>query len=235
MAVNKQNFFDTMDDVMKFMAPLAGGAIPTAGSDEYMTWVMWIGQKIHEDSYRGFWRRLLTKTTLTLEADEETCLLPDNFQKINGIYVFDVNGVDWNEPGNDDGQTLFVEVSSDIEDPDYGKWRVRFSSAPTEEKTATIWYFFAPAVPVEPADKIVLPGDMIAFGALVEYFRQAGAEGSQDDARDEHENRFTSYLSLEVLPNKQELLSWSTRFGKRNDIVATAKNYYRSRDRRYRG
>lgn len=234
MATNKQNYFDTLDDVMKFMAPLAGGSIPPSGTDEYNNWVMWIGQKIHEDSYRGFWRRLLTNKPITITANQETMLLPNNFQKINGIYVLDVDGVDWNEPDNIDKQVLFVEMESDSTDPDYGLWRVRFNVVPTTTRTATLWYFFAPAIPVNPTDKMVLPGDMIAFGSLQEYFRSAGAEGSQDDVRDEHENRYNNYLSLEVLPSKQELLSWSSHHGTRVDLVTKAKNYYRSRNRRYR-
>jgi hypothetical protein len=235
MAVNKSQFIDTLSDVFNFMAPFAGGAIPSENSDEYGYWLAWVCNKMDEASKYAHWRRLLTKTTITLTEGDDFVYLPDNFGDLNGIHLFDVNGVDWNEPGNTDEMSLFVEINGDSTDADYGKWRVRFNTTLTATTTATLWYFFVPAFPEVSTDKIVLPGDMIAYGALSEHFRSSGAEGSQDDARNEYLNRLTNYLAQERIPSKHELLSVGTHFGDAVNHISNARTrYYSSRSMRYR-
>jgi hypothetical protein len=219
----------TLTDVLNFMSPFAGGSIPDENDSEYADWVRWIQVKQEEYAVRGFWRRLLTKVDLSIEKDEETTLLPDNFHKSNGLYVLDVNGVDWAEDSNLDGQVIFVEMCNDSTDEDFGKWRVRYSDTPTEDVTATLWYFANPPKPVDSTDILILPGDMIGYGALTEYYRVANQEGSMDKAEQDAENRFNTYISMEMIPAKYELLNFSTRGSRRIDRLEVAKGYYKSR------
>lgn len=219
----------TLAQCLSFMASFAGGSVPSVTDSEYLDWVRWIAIKQEEYAKRGFWRRLLTKADLSIVADEETTVLPDNFHKSNGLYVLEVDGVDWAEPSNSDGQVLFVEMCIDSTDEDYGKWRIRYATIPTESSTATLWYFAAPPTPSSPTDILILPGDMIAYGALTEYFRTSNQEGSMDKAEQDAENRFISYLSLEMIPSRYELLSFGNGKPTRTDRLTTAKNYYRSR------
>jgi len=87
---------------------------------------------------------------------------------------------------------------------------VRFGTTPTESATGTLWYFYNPPMPVDQDDAIWLDGEMIMYGALKEYFRQSRQAGSQDDARNEYENRFNENLNLEMLPTPQELMGWTS-------------------------
>lgn len=214
---------DTLSDVLNFMAPFAGGSIPNSGSDEYNNWVRWVQVKQEEFARRGFWRRLLKKDTLTFNG--QTVTLPDDFHKSNGLYMFIVDGVDWTDEDSD--VTLYVGMNLDSTDPDYKKWYVDFGE--TKSGTATIWYFAAPPTPVQSTDKIILPGDMVGYAALAEYFRTTGAEGSMDQANIDAENRFNSYLSLEMIPSKWELLKFSA---PKKNYLNEAKKYYTHRPNR---
>lgn len=233
-----QTTIQTLGDVLDFMAPHAGGSVPDSDSTEYAEWVMWIKNKYEEYARRGFWRRLLTRETITLTEDDETVVLPDRFFKPNGLYMLIVTNsetgkdVDWNEYGNSDNQTIFVEMIGDPDSANFGKWQMRFDNAVEETTTAVIWYFAMPPIPGAEEDKLILPGDMIGFAALSEYFRQANQPGSQDDAKNDAEARFAEYMSLEVLPAKNELLSNRENQVGRVDRLAIAKNYYRSRTNR---
>lgn len=219
----------TLTDVLNFMSPFAGGSIPSEDETEYANWLRWIRTKYEECAVRGFWRRLLTKTTQTITKDAEYDYLPSNFHKVNGIYSLYVDGVDWNEPENIDGKTLFIELDLDGESEHYGEWRIRYSTVPSADAEADLWYFGLPIMPTTGSDKILLPGDLIGFGALIEYYRSAGEEGSQDDVRLEFENRFNEYLALEQLPSKQELASFSSYRRARFNRTAKARTYYTSR------
>lgn len=230
MATTTNQIIRTLSDVMSFMSAYAGGSIPNETDEEYSQWRRWIQVKQEEYAIRGFWRRLLTKTTLTIDGELTT--LPDDFHKPNGLYVLEVNGVDWADPDNKDEQKLFVGMCNDSTDDDYNKWQVHFLNIQPDSEEAILWYFQAPPKPVATTDPILLPGDMIAYGALSEYFRQTGAEGSQDDARIEAENRFIEYMALEILPPPYELLTHT----KKPTInrIAVAREYYSSRPNRNR-
>ena len=217
---------DTLSDVLKFMSPFAGGSIPSEGSTEYNDWVRWVQVKQEEFAKRGFWRRLLRKSTISF-SHESLVTLPDDFHKSNGLYMFIVDGEDWTEEDSD--VKLFVGMNLDSSSADYGKWYVEFNEPKTG--TATIWYFAQPKKPESSGDKIILPGDMIAYAALAEYFRTTGAEGSMDQANIDAENRFNSYITLEMIPSKWELLRFSSQRGKAN-FLNKARSYYASRRNR---
>jgi hypothetical protein len=212
---------------MSFMAPYAGGSIPASTDVDYGNWRRWIQLGQQDAANRGFWRRLLLPTTVTITKDEDSIDLPDNFHKVNGIYLLEVDGVDWNEPNNEDEQRLYVYM-----DPDTATWKCKFLGfTPTETVTdATLWYFYNPPVPVEETDPIYLDGEMVGFYALKEYFRKARQPGSQDDARIEYENRLQELLSLEVLPSKQELARWSS-YHQHLGQSASERQYYTGRGR----
>lgn len=218
----------TLGDVLSFMAPFAGGSVPDSGDQEYTDWVSWIQNKQEEFARRGFWRRCLVREEVTLRPGS-THLLPDRLNKPNGVYMLIVDEVDWNEAGNTYGQTIFVEMINDPEDEDFAKWQMRFGVEVEEEVDAILWYFANPPVPTGTDDILILPGDMIGYAALSEYFRQANQEGSQDKAEEDAENRFSEYLSLEVLPAKNELLTNAENPVKKVDRLAKAKSHYTSR------
>lgn len=225
----------TLGDVLSFMAPHAGGSVPDSDSTEYTEWKRWVQNKYEEYARRGFWRRTLTRETLAITEDDETALLPVRFFKPNGLYMFIVTNsdtgvaVDWNENPNSANQTTFVEMINDPEDENFGRWQVRFGTAVPETTTAVIWYFAMPPIPGASDDKLILPGDMIGFAALAEYFRQANQPGSQDDARNDAENRFAEYMALEVIPDKSELLTNAEQPVNRKDRLVVARSYYESR------
>lgn len=232
-----QTTIQTLGDILDFMAPHAGGSVPDEDSTEYDEWVMWIKNKYEEYARRGFWRRLLTREEITLTEGDTTKVLPDRFHKPNGLYMLIVTnddgvGVDWNETPNSDNQTIFIEMISDPDSANFGKWQMRFENEIEETTTAIIWYFAMPPIPGATTDKIILPGDMIGFAALSEYFRQANQPGSQDDAKADAENRFTEYMALEVIPDKSELLTNSEQQTNRVDRLVVARNYYRNRPSR---
>lgn len=217
----------TLGDVLDAMAPFAGGSVPDSGDQEYADWVSWVQNKQEEYARRAFWRRCLTREEITL-TEGFTTVLPDRFNRPNALYMLIVDEVDWNEHGNSDEQKIFVEMVNDPEDEDFGKWRMRFDTTVESGTTAIIWYFSNPPKPVELTDLIILPGDMLAYASLGEYFRGTGAEGSQDKAEEDAENRFSEYLSIETIPDKSELLS--TRPGEaRVDHLVNARGYYSSR------
>lgn len=203
---------------MSAMSPFAGGAVPANNSVDYANWIMWIGQSQEDAAERGFWSRLLTPVTITWDAGDETIPLPANFHKRNGIYVFKVGTVDWNQPNNEDGQTLMV-----LQNPVTAVWELRFVGfVPTTAGSATMWYFFNPPKPTGEADPLFLDGKMIMFGALKEHFRKARQPGSQDDCRIEYENRFKENLNLDNLPTPQELIGWT----KPKKYSVNERNYY---------
>lgn len=212
------NYNETISDIMTLMAPSAGGAVPDEDSEEYGQWLLFIQTKYEEASRRGFWRRLLKKSTLTLAEGDEVVYLPDDFQRANGLYIFYVDGVDLCDPDREpDDQSIFAEVDTDPFEEDgvtpnanFGKWRVTFTEPVAEAQEAPIWYFCVPPKPTEATDKILLPGDMVAFGALSEVFRTTNLEGSQDDARGEYENRLNTYLAMEMIPPRNEILTFVT-------------------------
>lgn len=219
---------------MNMMAPFAGGSIPSSGDAEYGDWLRWIQQKQEEYARRAFWRRCLTRTTLTLNG--ATTLLPDRFHKPNGLYMVIVDGVDWMDADNEDQQNIFVEMDNAVYESDgttpnanFGKWQMRFLDAPVS-KTATVWYYSNPPKPTATTDVLLLPGDMIGYAALAEYYRTSGAEGSQDKAEEDAENRFQEYLMLEVIPSKNELMRFE-RTNTKTNRLNEAKNYYRTRNR----
>lgn len=235
MANQVQSAIRTLGDVLSMMAPFAGGSIPDENDTEYGDWVRWIQQKQEEYARRGFWRRCLTRVEITLSVGSTT-VLPARFHKPNGIFVLavpddDGDYIDWNEPNNESEQTIFVEMVTDPSDDDYGSWQMRFGTALTEEKTAILWYFSNPAVPTEATDILLLPGDLVGYGALVEYFRTANQEGSMDKAEEDAENRLQEYLSLEMLPSKNELLNFSSN-PKNLNRLAVARARYSSRRNR---
>lgn len=205
MSTKARGVITTLAEVMSFMAPYAGSSIPAATDIEYANWRRWIQLGQQDAANRGFWRRLLIPTTVTITKGEDTISLPENFHKVNGLYLLEVNGVDWAQANNEAGQRLYVYL-----DPQTATWKCKFLGfTPTETvDDATLWYFYNPPLPMEEEDPIYLDGEMIGFYALKEYFRKARQPGSQDDARIEYENRLQELLSLEVLPSRQELASW---------------------------
>lgn len=218
----------TCSDIFNFIAPYAGGSVPSETSKQYANWIRWVGVKQDEYAKRGYWRRLLKKTSVSVAEGESTYILPEDFNRANGLYVFDVEGTDWAEQGQD---KFFVSMITDDEDEDFGRWQMEFYEELDQDITATMWYFSTPPKPTSSSDKVLLPGDMIAFGVLSEYFRSTGAEGSQDDARNEAEQRFNSYLSQEIIPAKYELIKFQARPKKIYNHIARA--YYASRHNRY--
>ena len=218
----------TLDDVLNFMAPFAGGSVPSSDDQEYTDWVRWIVNKQEEYARRAFWRRCLTREEITISNGDTTKVLPDRFNRPNALYMFIVDGVDWNEHDNTDLQTIVIEMNNDPDDENFAKWQIRFNNKVEEDATAIMWYFSNPPTPVEGTDVLILPGDMIGYAALSEYFRKANQEGSQDDARNEAENRMSEYLSIEMIPDKSELLNTRQNVT-RKDYLLTAKNYYVSR------
>jgi hypothetical protein len=216
----------TVSGVMSWMARYAGGSVPQESDTQFGEWLSWIGEGQEDMAERGFWSRLLTSDDFDISADEPSAVLPEDFHKRNGIFVLDVNGVDWNEANNSAGQKLFVNKNAE------GEWVVYFKGfTPTEDVTATLWYFRHPGVPTAIEDILALDGKAAGFYALAEYFRQAGELGSLDDARTEYNNRFEEALGLEMLPSPQELLSWKpyTKFAN----TPNERNYYsRGRGRR---
>jgi len=234
MTENNQ-FLETISDIMGFIAPNAGGSIPSEDSDEYNTWLTAIQVKYEEASRRGFWRRLLTKDTISLTVDDEDVLLPTRFQRANSLYIFAVDGVDWADPDREpDDQSVFAQMITDYNDNDFGNWQLNFQTPIAETDTATIWYFATPPKPTESTDKVLLPGDMIAFGAMSEIFRTTNLEGSQDDARIEYENRMETYLGIETIPSRNDILKFQGN-PRGWDYTARAKNQYANRPGRTGG
>lgn len=217
----------TLGSVLSFLSRYAGGTIPPTEETNYAEWVSWINEGQEDAAERGFWGRLLTPYELDISAGEEEVILPDDFHKRNGIFVLNVNGIDWNANNNSDGQKLFVYKNTDSE------WILRFNGfTPTEDITAMLWYFRHPGVLEEETENLTLDGKMVGYYALTEYYRQAGEEGSLDDARDEYNNRFEELLGLEMLPSTQELLSWNSFYSHKN-ISTNERNFYtRNRNRR---
>lgn len=196
----------TLGDALESMSRFAGGSVPPTNDVAYASWVSWIAEGQEDASQRGFWNRLLIPTNITITKDVDYVTLPSNFQKKNGLYLLIVDGVDWAQHNNPDGQKLFVNLN-----PDTAQWQVNFIGfTPTVTTTAKLWYFYQPPTPTEETDALYLDGKMIVFYALTEYFRQSGELGSLDDARSEYNNRFSELLGLEVIPSPQELLSWQS-------------------------
>lgn len=229
MALDVQSSVRTLGDVLNFMAPFAGGSIPDENDQEYIDWVRWIQNKQEEYARRSMWRRCLTREVITIGGF--TTVLPDRFHKPNGLYMLIVDEVDWNENPNTAEMGIFVEMNNDPDDEDFGKWQMRFSEEVDAGTSAIIWYFANPPKPTATTDVLLLPGDMIGYAALGEYFRTTGAEGSQDKAEEDAENRFGEYNSLEVIPAKNELLTFTTGVTK-IDYGKRARGYYQSRFRR---
>lgn len=235
MASSVQSAIQTLEEVLAMMAPFAGGSVPADDSTEYTDWIRWIGQKQEEYARRAFWRRCLTREEITLDTGFTT-VLPDRFHKPNGLYMLIVENdegvqVDWNEPDNVDEQYILIEMINDPEDENFGKWQMRFDVELTEDKEAVIWYFSNPPKPASLTDKLLLPGDMVGYGSLQEYARTTGAEGSEDKFEELAENRFSEYISLEMIPDKKDLMTHA-QSSIRIDRLQRAKNYYRSRSNR---
>lgn len=229
MATDTRSILTTVEDVMNFMAPYAGGSVPATTDTEYGEWLRWIQLGQQDAANRGFWRRLLTKTSLSITANAETTTLPSNFYKINGIYALYVNGIDWNRPHNEDEVRIFVELN-----PTTSAWRIRWlPEAPTISVTGELWYFFNPPKPTQASDVVFLDGEMIGFYALKEYFRKLKQLGSLDDARLEYENRFNELLALEMMPTAQEMLGFSS-FSSWNNVNPKGRQFYSGRARRGR-
>jgi hypothetical protein len=226
MATNVKQVIQTLGDVFQWMKPYAGGSVPGGLTPEYSEWRLWVQLAQQDATNRTFWRRFLVPETITITKDLDYIDLPDKFSKINGLYVLDVNGVDWNENGNEDGQKIFVYM-----DPVTAAWKAKFIGfTPTETVTAKLWYFYNPPKPVQEVDPIFLDGEMIGFGALKEYFRKKGELGSLDDARIEYENRFDSLSALEAIPSRQELMQWSDSYS-HSGIHRNERSYYSGRAR----
>lgn len=227
----------TLGEVMSFMAPNHGGTVPNEDSEEYTQWRTAIQLKQEEASRRGFWRRLLTKDTLFLREGDETVTLPIRFQRANALYIFaytdsDGNQVDWADPDREpDGQSIITQMINDPEDSEYGYWQVIFNTPIETDMEITLWYFASPPKPVESTDQVLLPGDMIAFGAMSEVFRISNLSGSQDDARNEYENRLSNYLTLEMIPARNEILKFVTN-PRRIDRTRLARAQYAVRPNR---
>jgi hypothetical protein len=235
MALSVQSNIQTLGEVLTAMAPFAGGSIPASDTAEYADWVRWVGQKQEEFARRSFWRRCLTRESLPLTLGYTT-VLPARFHKPNGLFMLVVENsdgeeIDWNEADNEDGQFIFIEMINDPASLNFAKWQMRFKNEVTVATTAVIWYFSNPPVPVATADKLILPGDMVAYAALQEYYRTTGSEGSEDKAEEMAENRFSEYNAMEVLPDKKELLTHTSGVG-RIDRLQKARSYYESRPRR---
>lgn len=226
---NQRGVLLTVNDVMNFMASFAGGSVPADTDAQWDEWLRWIQLGQQDAANRGFWRRLLTKTDLTITAAAETTDLPDNFHKVNGIYALYVGDTDWSKQGNADDVQLFVET-----DPTTGDWRVRYlPEAPATTETGELWYFYNPPVPEDADDPVILDGEMIGFYALKEYFRKLKQLGSLDDARVEYENRFRELLALEMMPSEQEMRGFTSSHSHYN-TDPMSRNMYRGRTGRSR-
>lgn len=213
---------------MNFIAPNAGGTIPDSNTPEYALWLLSIQTKYEEAARRGFWRRLLVKDTLSLREGDEAVTLPIQFTRANALYILAVGGVDLCDPDREpDGQSVFAQQITDPEDEEFGLWQLNFQVPVEADEEAIIWYFSTPPIPVDSTDKVLLPGDMIAFGALKEIFRATNLPGSQDDARDEYENRLNTYLALEMIPPRNELLTFTTNPRKTDRTVLARAQYSR--------
>lgn len=211
MAEVVQSSILTVSDVMNIMAPHAGGTVPDNGSEEYANWLRFIQMKYEEASRRASWRRLLQKSTISLTAGDTEALLPVDFPRANALFILYVDEVDLCDPDREvDDQDIFVQMITDPTDENFARWKVTFDEEVETTQTAPIWYFCTPPKPTAADDKLLLPGDMIAFGALSEVFRSTNLEGSQDDARNEFENRLTTYLSVEMVPGRNEVLRFIT-------------------------
>lgn len=211
---------------MQFMAPNAGGAIPAIGSDDYKLWLQSIQVKYEEAARRGFWRRLLTKDTLSLGVGDTEVTLPDRFQRANALYILAVGDEDLGDPDRQPmNQTAVVQAINDPEDEEFGLWKVIFKNPLEVAEDAVIWYWATPPKPVDAGDKLLLPGDMVAFGALSEVFRATNLAGSQDDARIEYENRLNTYLTMEMIPPRNELVSFTTNPRKIDRLVLARRQY----------
>ena len=227
-------FISTVSEVMTYMSKFAGGSVPSASSEDWQNWLSYIQIKYEEASMRGFWRRLLTKTNLSLTKGDTEVYLPVNFQRANSLYVLVVDEVDLADPDRTpDNQEIYIEMENDKDSSNFGRWKVSFKEAIENTQSSLMWYWATPPKPTASDDKILLPGDMIAYGALAEYFRAANLEGSQDDARQEYENRLSTYLAMEQVPGRHELLKFATK--PRNvDFLTEAKARYSIRPDRYR-
>ena len=224
-ALSQRNVLLTVLDIMTWMSSYAGGSIPAVGDADYNFWVKWIQLGQQDAANRAFWRRLLKPVNITIAASTEVITtLPTNFHKVNGIHALFVDGIDWNAKNNTDEMKLFPQLNATT-----GIWELRLitDTLPTSEKTGKLWYFFNPPIPVAETDPVFLDGEMIGFYALKEYFRKARQPGSQDDARNEYENRLLELLSLEVLPTPQELASWMGYNVHLGRTTASDQNYYR--------
>lgn len=230
----KTQFIETMGDVMNVIAPNAGGSIPDENSEEFAQWKLAIQFKYEEASKRGFWRALLTKETDTLRAGDTEYILPIRFQRANSLYIFAFNGVDYADPDRvPDGQSVQVQMINDPEDEDFGTWKVIFENAITADTELTLWYFATPPKPNSTGDKLLLPGDMVAFGAMAEIFRTKNLPGSQDDARAEYENRLSTYLAMQMIPPRNELVTFESN-PRGLDRTKLAKSQWQSRPGRSR-
>lgn len=227
MATEVNSSIRTLNDILYQMAPFAGGVVPNETDQEYADWLRWVAQKQEEYARRAFWRRCLTREEITL--DGYTTVLPVRFHKPNGLYMLIVDGVDWTEPDNSDEQSVFVEMVNDPDDVNFGRWQMRFLNE-TDNDTAIIWYFSNPPKPTTGTDILLLPGDMIGYAALVEHYRTTRAEGSQDEAMEQAENRFMEYLSIETIPPKNELMVHSN--APKPNRLAVARAYYATRNGR---
>ena len=232
MSLEIQSSIRTLGEVLNAMAPFAGGSLPNSDTQEYIDWVNWVGQKQEEFARRGFWRRCLKREEISLTLGYTT-VLPDRFHKPNGLYMLIVedsegNGIDWMEQPNTAEQYVLIEMNNDLYSLDFGKWQMRFETEITVATTAVIWYFANPPKPTATTDILLLPGDMVAYSALQEYYRTTGSEGSEDKAEEMAENRFSEYLSMEVIPDKSNLLKHSQNTT-RVDYLANARDRYRSR------
>lgn len=233
-------YLDDIAAVMGLMAPSAGGVIPDADSEEYAQWLLFIQTKYEEASRRGFWRRLLKKDTLTLTEGDTEVYLPVDFQRANGLYILYVDEVDLCDPDREpDDQGIFAEIDTHIFEDDgvtananFGRWRLTFTEEIAADQEAPIWYFCTPPKPTESADKVLLPGDMIAYGALAEVFRTTNLEGSQDDARTEYENRMNGYLAMEMIPPRNEILRFATNPGVIDRLTRARSRYTTPRGNR---
>lgn len=237
----KRQVLSTVNEIMSFIAPNAGGSVPEVDSEEYAQWLLAIQVKYEEASKRGWWRRLLQKDdTLSVSAGDEFVVLPEQFQRANALYIFALGGAegeDLADPDriiNTDSQTIFLQQILDPEDEDYGLWQANFKFPIEEDQDIILWYFATPPVPTSGEDRVVLPGDMVAFGAMSEIFRSTNLEGSQDDARIEYENRITNYLSIEMIPPRNELIVFSTNPGRINRTAAARLQWTTPRNHRQR-
>lgn len=230
-------FISTLGEIFAIIAPNAGGSIPAEDSEEYSQWRNAVTMKYEEASRRGFWRRLLTKDFITLREGDLSVTLPTRFQRANSLYIFAVGDVDWANPDRDTSneetpQSLFAQMITDPEDEEFGLWQINFGRAITAEEAvdATIWYFATPPKPVASTDKVLLPGDMIAFGGMAEIFRISNLAGSQDSATQEYENRLATYLNMEMIPGRNEILKFNSPKPKQN-YTQKARLQYTTRNR----